>query len=137
MTDEEIDDDAIAATILRQFPDTAAVYRFGSTVSGDARADSDVDLAFLPERAVDPLRRFEVQERLAASLRRDVDLVDLAAASTVLRMQVLAHGVAIRTVDRARRERFEDFVYASYPRLNEERSGILADIRREGRVYGG
>lgn len=132
-----MNDDAIAAKILREFPDTAVVYRFGSTVSGQDGPGSDIDLAFLPDRPVDPVRRFEVQEALAVLLRRDVDLVDLAAASTVLRMQVLRSGAAILVRDEERRGSFEDRVFTFYPRLNEERREILADIQRTGRVHGG
>lgn len=132
-----IDDAAIAARILREFPDTAVVYRFGSTATGHEGPGSDVDVAFLPVRPVDPVRRFEVQEDLAVLLRRDVDPVDLSSASTVLRMQVLAGGVTIGVHDEVRRGQFEDQVFSSYPRLNEERRGILDDIRQGGSVYGG
>jgi hypothetical protein len=44
-----------------------------------------------------------VQESLAALLRRDVDIVDLSAASTVFQMQVLVNGVAIGVADEDRR----------------------------------
>ena len=132
-----IDDAGIVEFLVREFPGTAVVYRFGSTAAGLEGPASDIDLAFLPEAPVDPVRRFEVQERLAARLRKDVDLVDLCSASTVLRMQVLAGGRAIGVLDRDRTERFEDLVFATYPRFNEERRGILADIREKGSVYGG
>lgn len=132
-----IDDAAIVDAVVRAFPDTAVVYRFGSTAGGTAGRGSDIDIAFLPSRPVDPVRRFEVQETLAARLRQDVDLVDLCSASTVLRMQVLAGGVAIGVLDDARRGHFEDLVFATYPRLNEERRDILSDIRERGRIYGG
>lgn len=132
-----IDDEAIVTRLRREFPDTAAIYRFGSTVQGDARADSDVDLAILPERPVEPLRRFAVQEQLALELHRNVDLVDLAAASTVLRMQIVSGGRVLATIDQRKRDIFEDYVFSSYARLNEERRAILEQIAREGRVYGG
>jgi uncharacterized protein len=73
--------DTEATAIIRQaVPDLTAVYRFGSTVAGGEHRASDVDLAFLAARPLDPVRRFEIQERLAVALRRDVDLVDLRAA---------------------------------------------------------
>ena len=132
-----IDDDGIADVLFREFPDTAAIYRFGSTVDGNVREGSDIDLAFLPDRPVDPLRRFAVQEILAARLHCDVDLIDLAAAPTVLRMQVVSTGKVLATRDQAKRDVFEDYVFSSYARLNEERRGILDRIAGEGRVYGG
>lgn len=132
-----IDDAAIIEIVVRAFPGTAAVYRFGSTATGDAGRGSDVDIAFLPAHAVDPVRRFEVQEEIAALLRRDVDLVDLRSASTVLRMQVLSGGFTIGVFDDVERQRFEDLVFTSYPRLNEERREILADVHHRGRVFDG
>jgi predicted nucleotidyltransferase len=132
-----IDDAAIVTLLRREFPDTAAVYRFGSTVDGNPRAESDIDVAFLPDRPVDPARRFAVQEQLAALLHRDVDLVDLAAASTVLRMQVVSRALVLATFDQQKRDVYEDYVFSSYARLNEERRAILDRIAHEGRVYGG
>jgi len=66
-------DDAAAIQIIRAGgPDAVAFYRFGSTVAGTARRDGDVDLAVLPHRRLDAVRRFELQERLASALRCDV-----------------------------------------------------------------
>lgn len=132
-----IGDETIADIVREEIPGIAAVYRFGSTAQGQEHRGSDVDLAVLPERPVDPVHRFRVQERLARLLGRDVDLVDLASCSTVMRMQVIANGVALRTFDAATRERFEDYVFSSYARLNEERRAILERVRREGTVHGG
>ena len=56
-------------------------------------------------------------------------LVDLRAASTVLRMQVVANSRLLFDRDPAARERFEDYVFASYARLNEERRAIVESAR--------
>jgi hypothetical protein len=90
----------------------------------------------LAEERLAPVERFELQEDLAGLVRRSVDLVDLRAASTVMRMHVISRGVAVDVRDPAAAERFEIAVYASYARLNEERREILAQIAREGSVYG-
>lgn len=126
-----------AARIIREVvPDVVAVYRFGSTVGGQNHAESDVDLAFLPRAPLDPLRRFELQERIAVVLRRNVDLVDLRAVSTVMQMQVVSTGETLAVFDQTERERFEMYVYSSYARLNEERKAILEQVLREGTVHG-
>lgn len=130
-------DDAAAVRLLRnEIPDVIAVYRFGSTAEGTSDKGSDVDLAVLAQQPLDPVRRFELQEGLAAMLKRDVDLVDLRAASAVLRMQVLSRGVAVAVFDAAEAAHFECYAYADYARLNEERRGILDDVRDRGSVYG-
>ena len=129
--------DAEAIRIIRgEIPDVIAIYRFGSTVLGPTHGESDIDLAVLAPVPLDPLRRFELQERLAVVLRRNVDLVDLRAASTVMRMQVVSQGVLLRAFDASAQESFEDHTYSAYARLNEERKEILEQVRREGTVYG-
>lgn len=130
-------DDARATRIIREaLPDVVAVYRFGSTIRGEERADSDVDLAVLAAAPIDPLQRFALQEELAIALRRNVDLVDLRRASTVLAMQVVSTGEPIFIEDRVEQERFADYVLASYARLNEERRAILQQALREGTIHG-
>ena len=129
--------DEIAALLRDALPGLIAVYRFGSTASGQTHAGSDVDLAFLAAAPVDAVARFELQERLAARLKRDVDLVDLRRTSTVMRMQVISAGSLVAAFDPAAQEAFEDHTYSAYARLNEERRDILQQIRREGRVHGG
>lgn len=125
--------DAIRAAV----PNVVAAYVFGSQAAGTARADSDVDVAILAEDALSAEARFDLQARLAHAFRADaVDLVDLRAASTVMQMQVLHSGRVLLDEDRTAREHFEVYVYSAYALLNEERQGILGDIRKRGRVYG-
>lgn len=131
-------DDAAVVRILREsIPDLVAVYRFGSTVRGEARPSSDVDLAVLPGAPLEPIRRFEIQERIAAALGKDVDLVDLRTASTVMQLQVVSHGVAIDVVRPEERAAFEGRVLSAYARLNEERREVLERVQREKSIYGG
>lgn len=113
-----------------------AVYRFGSSARGDARPDSDCDVAVLARPGLAPFARFELQERLAAAIGRDVDLVDLSSASPVLAVQAVFHGVLLFESDAATRGAFEDYVLSSYARLNEERRGILERVAAEGSVHG-
>jgi predicted nucleotidyltransferase len=113
-----------------------AVYRFGSTARGTATESSDADIAILARARLAPVRRFEVQEALATQLRRDVDLVDLAGASTVMAMQVITGGQLIYEDESDARGRFEDLTFGAYVRLNEERRGILDRVAAEGTVYG-
>ncbi len=117
-------------------PALIAVYQFGSSARNQVRSDSDVDLAVLSAACVGPRVRFELQEQLARTLQTDVDLVDLRAVSTVMRMQVLSTGRVLVDLDRNTREAFEMYVYSDYARLNEERAPILQRIREEGSVYG-
>jgi hypothetical protein len=73
---------------------------------------------------------------LAEILGREVDLLDLQSALTVLRIQAIDKGRRLFGAGRAALEEFEDRVFADYAQLNEERAAILADIRKRGTVCG-
>ena len=130
-----MDDNALIEQIRQSVPDLIALYRFGSQAKGAARPESDVDLAVLARDPISNLCRFELAQELATQLHRDVDLVDLRAASTVMRMQVISTGECLDAPDEPARREFEMYAYSDYARLNEERRGILEDIRKRGLVY--
>lgn len=129
--------DAAISCIRHKLPDAVAIYRYGSAGTPRERADSDVDLAVLPNRPLPPEELLPLVSDLAAALSRDVDLVDLLKASTVLRAQIVAYGERLYCADERACSIFEDYAYASYARFNEERRDLVADILARGSVYGG
>lgn len=131
-----MDDTALVEYIKKSVPGLIALYRFGSQAKGTARPASDVDLAILSRVALSQLRRFELAQDLAIQLHRDVDLVDLRSASTVMRMQILSTGTSLTTEDEQARREFEMYAYSDYARLNEERREILKRVSASGLVYG-
>jgi uncharacterized protein len=106
----------------------AAIYLFGSMVHGGTHPQSDIDLAFLPLHACDPVQVFEMASRLADLLGREVDLIDLRAASTVMAKEVLRTGKLLAQSDPSRRKDFEMRTLADYARLNEERQPVLLKL---------
>ncbi|MFB6278224.1 MAG: nucleotidyltransferase domain-containing protein [Salinibacter sp.] len=128
--------DVIRKRMKEAVPDVIAIYQFGSTVDGTEHAQSDLDLALLASSPLPNLDRWALQEDLAAELRRDVDLVDLRTASTVMQAQVLDTGTVLVETDRTARQQFEMRVCSAYALLNEERAEILEDVQTRGRVYG-
>ena len=136
-TDSTRDDDRLVDHLRRDIgDDLQAVYRFGSTALEATHAGSDIDIAILTRRPLFATDRFDVQERLAAALGRDVDLVDLGTASTVMAIQVIAHGRVLYDADATARGAFEDRTLSAYARLNEERRSILERIAAEGTIHG-
>lgn len=127
---------AATSELQASIPDLIAVYLFGSIARGDAFRESDVDFAVLAGSPIDATLRFELEGRLEEKLRKSVDLIDLRRASAVFRIQVLKDAVILLDGDPVRRAEFECFALADYARLNEERAGILEDVRRSGRVHG-
>jgi predicted nucleotidyltransferase len=76
-------------------PRLTLVIRYGSTVSGRARADSDVDIAVLAEHELS----LEEQERVVIDLARrhglredSIDLVDLQTAPPLLLHEIAENG---------------------------------------------
>ena len=128
---------AVVSCVRKRLPDVAAIYLYGSAGTAHERPESDVDLAVLPARPLSVDERLSLAADLAEALGRDVDLVDLLKAPTVLRARIVAEGERLLCADERRCAVFEDYAFSSYARFNEERRELLADIRGRGSVYGG
>ncbi|NJL18316.1 MAG: nucleotidyltransferase domain-containing protein [Nitrospira sp.] len=131
-----MNDSSLIAYLQKAVPNLIAIYRFGSAEQGAVRPDSDIDLALFSREALPELCRFELAQDLAIQLHRDVDLVDLRSASTVMRMQIISTGTCLTSVDEQARREFEMYTYSDYARLNEERGAIVKGITKRGLVYG-
>lgn len=83
--------DRIVAVLDEQFG-LDALFVFGSEATGAGHRGSDLDLAALLRRRPDALELLDAQTALEAIAGKDVDLVDLAAASPILARQVLRDG---------------------------------------------
>lgn len=126
----------IVTSLRVAVPDTLAIYRFGTWGTAAERADSDLDLAVLARRRLPVTRCWEIAQQLATLAGRNVDLVDLRAASTVMAAQIVSQGERLHCSDEQQCAEYEDYTYSAYARLNEERREILQDIRKRGNVYG-
>ncbi len=111
------------------------VLLYGSWAAGRARKDSDVDVAFLSDAAANSYDVFLAGQELAVQLGRDVDLLDLSKASTVLKAQIVSRGRILYCGDEPRRMFFFMRALKEYAVLNEERAPILAEIAGRGSVY--
>ncbi|WP_239496272.1 type VII toxin-antitoxin system MntA family adenylyltransferase antitoxin [Salinicola peritrichatus] len=112
-----------------------AIYAFGSRIAGQARQDSDLDLAVLLAGKADPVALWNLAQALAVTLDLDVDLIDLRDASTVMQYRVITSGERWWTRD-TQADLFEAFVLNDKMALDEARAPLLADIEREGHVHG-
>ncbi|GMV44007.1 MAG: hypothetical protein AMXMBFR64_57230 [Myxococcales bacterium] len=129
----------LTAWVATSSPAPVAVWLFGSAAAGAMRSDSDVDVAVLtadPARRIPAVERWALAADLARRLGRDVDLVDLRAAPTVLQMQVVSTGRRVVCRDPAAAEAFESLVWAMYVRFVESRRDIVDDAVRRGTIHG-
>lgn len=100
------------------------------------RPNSDIDLAILGRVPFDFAALWDLSQRLAIKLGREVDLVDLAAASTVLQAQIITGGDRLFCSDSVYSDSYGDYILSAYAHLNEERRGILSDVLSRGSIYG-
>lgn len=105
------------------------IYLFGSYASGKAKADSDLDLAFLTSKKIDDYQRFLTAQKMASKLNIDIDLIDLSRASTVFKAQII-QGKLLYAKNKVKKQEFELLALKKYARLNEERKEIIEKIER-------
>lgn len=109
--------DEIGRVIARS-PRIAAAWVFGSVARGDARPDSDLDVAVLlrgEETPGDVQALYALSgelERFSPSGR--VDVVVLGAQGSVFRHRVLREGVLVHDADREARFAFEERTFRDY-----------------------
>ncbi len=126
----------LLAAILRAFPQSLAVYAYGSRISGNADANSDLDLALLVTGYAEPLQLWDLSGELADIAGCPVDLLDMRAASTVMQFQILQTGRCL-WANQPQAGLFECFILSEKTALDAARAGLLNDIQSRGSIYGG
>lgn len=100
-------------------------YIFGSSVKGNFRKESDIDIAVYIEEDIDDYTIFMKAQEIAVKLNRDIDLVNLKKVSTVFAAQIISTGELIICGDINKKMEFEMNTLSQYAKLNEERVEIL------------
>ena len=127
---------AIVACLRKGFPRMEAAYLFGSAAEASMRPDSDVDIAVLLPLDSRQSIGFLDPTRLALEdlTGRDVDLIALREAPTVLQKEIILRGRRIACDKEAVATEFEIRVISAYQKLNRERADILRDFEASGRA---
>lgn len=126
-------DGPIVTAIRAKFPQTIAIYAFGSKVQGTAGPDSDLDLAVLVAGYVNAVTLWEMAGSLADIVACDIDLLDLRAASTVMQYQVITTGRRLWAAG-VQADLFECYVLSEKTALDTARAPLMADIRATGEI---
>ena len=112
------------------------IFLFGSAKRKELRKDSDIDLAIYSRNELSSLLVFELKEKLASQLNRDIDLIDLRQANDVIRAQIISTGDIIQSLDKQVLHDCQIRWLKQYAMLNDERRPILDRIKKEGSIYG-
>ncbi|MBB3036567.1 type VII toxin-antitoxin system MntA family adenylyltransferase antitoxin [Hoyosella altamirensis] len=118
------------ARLVRDYPTVDLLILHGSRARGDAHPGSDWDFGYLAHGEVDHLGLLhEITQVLGTD---DVDLVDLRAASGLLRFRAASEG---RIIAESKHGRFNDFALAAAlhwydvaPVVREAQSEFLAGM---------
>lgn len=124
----QVSEQGVIDLLLSELPEIELIYLFGSMATGKTHPQSDLDIAFWnSSSSVEELRRFAIQEKLAALFSIDVDLVDMRIASEVFRYEVVTTGRRIYTRDTEQMHNVENRIWSDYLYLNEVRKDIVND----------
>jgi predicted nucleotidyltransferase len=129
----------IVGIVLNAFPDTEAIYLFGSYAAGVQHPESDLDLAILLPYTTAFKAGSLFLSPLYLALDRQapagLDLINLRLVSTVFQVEIINTGHRIYCIDQAQCTDFEALTLSLYQKLNEERAAIIEQIYATGRIY--
>ena len=85
-------DPSVSLAFLAEDPNLELAMVFGSTVSGNARMDSDIDVAVYPKNPLGHRSLQALSDQIASATGRPVDIIDLSKADGALLRQILRTG---------------------------------------------
>ena len=87
--------------ILLECENIVFAYIFGSFAQGNARADSDIDIAIYLAAEIEIETYLDLKVRLAEGCKREVDLVILNEANPFLRHEIQRNNILLFSRDKA------------------------------------
>lgn len=128
-----------ASEVLADEP-VAVAYLFGSHARGEARHDSDVDVALLAPM-VEPRERLDLRLRVIGRLADaarlpDVDVIVLDESPLTLTGEVIRDGIVVYSIDEALRAEYESRTFrefSDFSLLGDEFDREMLRMTAEGR----
>lgn len=112
------------------------IYLFGSFARGEAREDSDIDIALFSIEKVNSYELFVLANHLSFELKRDVQIIDLKSITTVFAAQIVSNKEILYSNSEENSSKYDVKILKEYAKLNEERDIVLKRIKKDGKIYG-
>lgn len=97
--------------VIEAYPEILSVYLFGSTATGHASKDSDVDIAVRLVPDLSAQKRFqlrlELMDRIGKLIELAVDVVLMNDVSLIMLNQIFSHGMPVFIRDNEEEENFK------------------------------
>jgi uncharacterized protein len=116
--------DIVCSALKKEFS-PQLIYLFGSFAANKENDSSDIDVAILCEKRIDPVKLFDFQLSLGYLVNRDVDLIDLNNTDILFKMQIISSRYPIYESSSEFRYEFEMKAISEYVKFNEEREIIF------------
>lgn len=131
----KLDFNNITKAILDLYPDTEAIYVFGSYADSSYRPDSDVDIAILANE-LQPKEMWNLKGDISKKVNKDVDLVSLNSVGRVLQYEILWKGIRIYEKDAESIAMKEMRILSLCNEYLEQTQELAEEIVRSEKVYG-
>lgn len=115
---------------------TELIYLFGSAATSFFSENSDIDLAILASNDPSVEACMGLIGLLRDQTQREIDLVMLNEANTVLKKEIVTKGELIYSKEEEKKVSFENKVYQEYLTLNDDRRPIIEGIFEDSSIYG-
>lgn len=116
--------------------DCDAIVLFGSYARGTQNAESDIDIAIKPNKAIGKKQIFYLSQELEERIKAEVDLINLDDINDSFRYEILINGKTIYCKDELKFELYKLDMYREYLELNESRQIIIDRIKKGDSIYG-
>ena len=118
-----MDKEKLKKLLLNSFKEAEAIYLFGSIVKGNFDINSDIDIAVLYKKKLNPLFLYKIKEELFLILNRDIDLIDLHSVDDVFAYEIINNALKLKTSKFS--EEYEMRIWYRYLDLQEDRKVII------------